>query len=308
MTDPVIHNRNDRMKFHENKWRQLVPAKNYTILRVDGRAFHTLTRGMTRPFSITFMQAMDQVGVALCTEVQGAQFAYIQSDEVSVLLTDFGPQQEPWFGGVVQKMTSVSASIASNAFNASIGLKDPEQPWRERVAQFDARVFTVPSREEAINYFLHRQRDCHVNAVSMAAEAVFSSKQLLHMGTGERMLLLESRDRMSFEDAYPQGFRLGRVAIRIPEQVELTYQRKDTGGWHTEPVVRYPWKAEAAPWFDWDAFGFLETNVPEPPELHEDDLAVLANPEMLAAIEESMAHPELRVKRGRPRPLPLDNT
>lgn len=259
--NPSAAGREELMKRFEDQWRDLIPAKRYTILRVDGRAFHTLTRGMARPFDGYLMEAMDEVGVALCSQIQGAQFAYVQSDEVSVLLTDFGAMQQPWFGGVVQKMASVAASIACNAFNTRIPAVSSG-----RLAQFDARVFTVPSRHQAINYFLWRQGDCFRNAVSMAAEAAFSSKRLLNKGVREQMIMLEQEGGFSFERSYPQGARLGRVVTRVPEEAEVTYTRKDTGQTLTELVTRAPWGARPADWFDWDRGGFLEANVPAMPE------------------------------------------
>lgn len=259
MITPTIHKRSDRMKYHEDLYRHTVAPRQYTILRVDGRAFHTLTRHMEKPFDPYFMQAMDCAAVALCKEVQGCQFAYVQSDEASLLLTDFGSMQEPWFGGVVQKMCSISAVVASNAFNVRV----PSIAAR-RLAQFDSRVFTVPSREEAISYFLWRQADCHRNAASMVAEAYFSSKQLLGKPVGERLAMLAGKG-IEFDD-YPLDARRGRVVVKIAEESPVTYTRKDTGEQHAEVVTRHRWEAHAAPWFDWDEAGFLEINTPARPD------------------------------------------
>lgn len=260
MTTPTIHKRSDRMRHYEDLHRHVLPAKAYTILRVDGRAFHTLTRHMDKPFDPGFIQAMDDAAVALCEEVQGCQFAYIQSDEISLLLTDFASMQQPWFGGVVQKMCSISAAITTNGFRnglAAMGLV--------RSPVFDARVFTVPNRAEAINYFLFRQADCHRNAVSMVAEANFSSKQLHGKPVSERMEMLAAK-RIDYLD-FPPGARLGRVVVKETFEGEVTYTRKDTGETKTETAVRSRWVVEPAEWFDWDAAGFLERYVPDGGEL-----------------------------------------
>jgi len=255
MSTPTIHKRSDRMRFHEDQWRATLPPKSYTILRVDGRAFHTLTRHMSKPFDPFFMAAMDEAAVALCEDVQGVQFAYLQSDEISLLLTDFGSMQEAWFGGVVQKMCSISAAIASNHFNVRSPAIGPKG-----LAQFDSRVFTVPTREEAINYFLYRQADCHRNAVSMVAEAHFPSKRLLGKTVGDRHAMLAEKG-VAYED-YSLGARHGRVAVKVAEEGPVTYTRKDTGEEKTEIVTRHRWDVEPAPWFDWDEAGFLEARVP----------------------------------------------
>lgn len=260
-TTPVPPRRSDRMKHYEHLYRHTLPPKAYTILRVDGRAFHTLTRNMERPFDGFFMQAMDAAAIALCEEVQGVAFGYLQSDEISLIATDFASMQEHWFGGVVQKMCSIAAVVASNAFNIRI----PAIAAR-RMAEFDARVFTVPNRYEAINYFLWRQTDCYRNAVSMAAEAHFSSNQLKGKPATERLTMLASKG-IDFMD-YPEGARHGRVVIKIAETAPVTYTRKDTGLEHTEVVTRHRWEAQPAPWLY--NSGFLETHIPHPPAPAED--------------------------------------
>lgn len=132
MTDAL----GERMKAYERATRQVLPPRTYTIVRVDGRAFHTYCRGLERPFDARFAADMDRVTEILCSEISGAVFGYVQSDEISLLLTDFGTQQTtPWFGGVVAKMVSLSASLATATFNTL-------RPYGE-LALFDSRVFTI---------------------------------------------------------------------------------------------------------------------------------------------------------------------
>lgn len=226
--------RSERMRGFENAWRQVIPPRQYVILRVDGRAFHTLTRHMDKPFDYSFMHAMRRSAEALCAEVQGCQFAYQQSDEISLLITDFGSMQQQWFGGVVQKMCSVAASVASVAFDRAD-------------AHFDARVFTIPTRDEVINYFMWRQADCRRNAVSMIAEAHFPSKQLHGKSVTERIMMLNDQG-ISLSD-YPMDARLGCVTFKVTREETVTYIRKDTGEEHTEVATRSHWVTQAAPQF-----------------------------------------------------------
>jgi tRNA(His) 5'-end guanylyltransferase len=95
----------DRMKANfEDRTRFFLPRRTYTILRVDGRAFHTWTRGLTKPHDRDFMACMDAAAIALCKEVAGAKFAFVQSDEISVLATDFEDEgSQAWFDGNIQK-------------------------------------------------------------------------------------------------------------------------------------------------------------------------------------------------------------
>src|SRR5690606_41110404 len=131
--------------------RAALPRRTYTLLRLDGRAFRTSRRGADQPFDMPFITDMAAVSEALCEEISGTVFAYHQSDEISLLLTDFAtPQTQPWFGGVVAKQLSVSASLATAVLNE-------RRPGKR--ALFDARVFTISDPVEVANYFLWRQRD-----------------------------------------------------------------------------------------------------------------------------------------------------
>jgi tRNA(His) guanylyltransferase len=167
----------DRMKErYENRTRYCLPRRTYTIIRLDGKAFHTYTRSMEKPYSQLLTNAMDFATVNLCKEVQGVRFAYTQSDEISLLLTDFeGPQSEAWFDGNIQKIVSVAASIATVYFNQAM-ITNLAHPLP--MANFDARVFTIPDPVEVANYFIWRQQDAVRNSIQMLAQSIFSHKEL----------------------------------------------------------------------------------------------------------------------------------
>ena len=138
------------------------------IIRLDGKAFHTLTKQCERPFDETFSVCMIETAKELLGQVQGAKCAYVQSDEISILLTDFdGLKTDAWFDYNIQKMVSVSAGIASAFFSKYWG----------RFGIFDSRVFNVP-KEEVCNYFIWRQLDWCRNSLQMLARAHFSHKEL----------------------------------------------------------------------------------------------------------------------------------
>lgn len=172
----------NRMKEqYENRTRFSLPRRTYTIIRCDGKSFHTYTRKMTKPFSSALFAAMDDAAKAICKEASGVQFAYIQSDEVSVLLTDFATDRtEAWFNGNIQKIVSVSASFATAAFNLhidSLNIAPTWKPERPR-AHFDSRVFSIPDPIEVENYFIWRQQDWTRNSVQAVAQSLYSAKQL----------------------------------------------------------------------------------------------------------------------------------
>lgn len=164
----------DRMKTqYEDRFRTLLPRRVYTILRLDGRAFHTYARRAERPFDARLMHSLNLTGLALAREVMGMEFGYLQSDELSFLLTDFHTiHTEAWFDGNVQKIVSVAASIATAAFARS--------PFAQEhgPATFDARVFCLADPVEVTNYFIWRQKDWERNSLQMLARAHFSHKAL----------------------------------------------------------------------------------------------------------------------------------
>jgi len=174
----------DRMKDqYENRTRYFLPRRTYTIIRADGKAFHTFTRGFNKPFDHSLVDAMNYTAEKMCEEIQGAAFAYVQSDEISLLLTDFANiGTSAWFDGNIQKMASVSASIATAYFNQKMREQYPDM---DPIAMFDSRVFTIPDPVEAENYFVWRQQDCIRNSISMVAQSLYSHKELHGKNTGE---------------------------------------------------------------------------------------------------------------------------
>ena len=158
----------DRMKSYENIVSDL--AENIPIiLRVDGRAFHTFTRGLEEPFDDQFIRMMNEIGLALCNEVQNARLAYLQSDEISILILK-KQLSSSWFKNDIQKMVSVSASLAS-----AISTKYCyEHGWKENnIITFNSRVFLIPSRD-VVNYFIWRQQDWNRNSIQMYARKFFN--------------------------------------------------------------------------------------------------------------------------------------
>jgi tRNA(His) guanylyltransferase len=152
------------MKVHERAALYTLPHRMPVIIRVDGKAFHTFTKEMKRPFDEDFETSMDIVALALCKEIGGAELAYVQSDEVSVLVHPYKRHaSQAWFGNEVQKMASVSAAIAASAITNETG----------RTCAFDARVFVLPEAEVA-NYFVWRQQDATRNSVQMVARSLYS--------------------------------------------------------------------------------------------------------------------------------------
>lgn len=195
---------------YENRAKNFLTRRVPVIIRLDGKAFHTFTKGLARPFDSLLMETMQETAKYLCENIQGCKLAYTQSDEISLLITDYDKlTTDAWFDYGVQKIVSVSASMATLAFNKifknkyyeyvqpeSINLQ--EVKYWEKVkskidkALFDSRVFSLP-KEEVCNYFIWRQQDCTKNSITMVAQSYFSHKEL-HCKNGndkQDMLMLE---------------------------------------------------------------------------------------------------------------------
>jgi len=187
----------DRMKeFYEDRTRIKLPRRTYTIIRIDGKAFHTYTKGLERPFDDGLIEDMNLTTAYLCKNIQGAKFGYVQSDEISLVLTDFDDLgTHAWFDNNLQKMVSVAASMATAEFNRlrmlrftrNSGIEPkyrdesyiPESDIKSfRLAMFDARAFQIPFIDEVENYFIWRQQDAVRNSISSVAQSLYSHKEL----------------------------------------------------------------------------------------------------------------------------------
>lgn len=201
----------ERMKTcYEMPARHFLMKKCPVIIRVDGRAFHTLTRKMEKPFSVPFKDAMLHVAGALCNEFN-AVFGYWQSDEVSLLLVDDKRfTSQPFFDNEINKLVSISASVASVTFNEQISLS----------AVFDSRAFNIP-HSDVCNYFIARQLDAIRNSKNAWSEYILGAK--IGMGTARKKLYgLTSNDRIALTENetnllynnVPQCFRNGVAIIK----------------------------------------------------------------------------------------------
>lgn len=165
---PRFDSLGDRMKRYERAHDIALPQRMPVILRVDGRAFHSWTRRMTRPFDEVLIGWMNEVAIDLCKETDGAQLAFVQSDEVSVLVHNYKRHASmPWLQNRLQKLCSIAGSIAS----ARLTLLS------RRIAQFDARAFVLPESEVA-NYFLWRQQDATRNSLQMLTRSLYSHAEV----------------------------------------------------------------------------------------------------------------------------------
>lgn len=201
---PVNDELGKRMKEnYEQVPKYRLTRRTPVIIRIDGKAFHTFTKGFERPFDNVLGNAMRKTMEYLCNNIQGCIFGYTQSDEISLVLSDYRKlNSDAWFDYEVQKMCSIAASMATMAFNkffvteCSVWLNDTVE-WDdidtfdehtknlfntyskacERGAMFDARCFNIP-KEEVVNCIYWRQLDAARNSVQMVGQANFSHREL----------------------------------------------------------------------------------------------------------------------------------
>lgn len=219
---------------YESRSQTFLPRRVWSIIRLDGRAFHTYTRGCNRPYDLKLMQDMDDLAIFLCKEIQGSRCAYVQSDEISILVADFDKTTtEMWFNGNVQKICSISASLATGYFNSVRYGKVSDE-----LAVFDSRVFCVPDAVEVANYFVWRQKDAERNSLQMLARSYYSHNELDSKGSSDLHDLIHNKsDNWS---KYPTRCKRGGfIAYKTKEETKeingklITYT---TGSWEAIEV------------------------------------------------------------------------
>jgi tRNA(His) guanylyltransferase len=215
----------DRMKDYEQRAFRSLTRRIPLLLRMDGKAFHTWTEGLERPFDKNLRYCMDYAMLKVCSEVEGARFGYSQSDEISILMCDYQDfDTQAWFDYRGNKIESVAASICTAAFNHACLKYLPDQYNKKGPAIFDARAWNLP-KEEVSNYVLWRQRDCEKNSVSQLAMAHFSHKSLMGKNGSQKqdMLMLEKGINWNDLETF---LKRGSAAFRVTMQVNDTTRSK----------------------------------------------------------------------------------
>lgn len=258
----------DRMKeFYEDRTRIKLPRRTFTIIRIDGKAFHTYTKGLERPFDQGLIEDMNATTAYLCKNIQGAKFGYVQSDEISLVLTDFDDLgTHAWFDNNLQKMVSVAASMATSEFNRLRlirkcmggdieGYVDAIDLSEFKMAEFDARAFQIPFIDEVENYFIWRQQDAVRNSISSVAQSLYSTKELHGKKTSDMQELIFQKG-INWND---YDFRLKRGAVIAKVEVPVFVKTKEfvnDGETHvidpTQIVMRNKWQVVETPTFTQD--------------------------------------------------------
>lgn len=274
----------DRMKGYEKTFKHQLLRRSYTMIRIDGKAFHTYTKGLDTPFDQGLIDDMDKTAAFICENIQGAKCAFVQSDEISILVTDFDKlETSAWFDNNIQKMCSVSASLATAVFNRQRVQRyycDPEwdratgpnirdhyevgcdlddemiransivnyMPPINYIAMFDSRVFQLPTKSEVMNYFVWRQQDTVKNSISTVAQTMFSHKELHGKNGNDKQEMMFQKNGTNWNNLNPK-LKRGRMIVKE------VYEKEPN-------VMRTRWSSIAPPIFTKD-FIFLNNLIPD---------------------------------------------
>lgn len=225
-------------------------------IRIDGRAFHTFTRGFQKPFDEVLIKSMQETMKYLCENIQGCVLAYTQSDEITLILVDYKKlTSSAWFDYEVQKICSIAASMATMAFNNifskyvkefdlelayndnGIDTKENRKLWEiykkaiNKGAMFDARCFNIP-KEEVTNLVYWRQLDASRNSIQMVGQANFSHKELQNKSCNDIQNMLMTQKGINWNDL-PTYQKRGSCCVRNKIVIESdgvieTIQLRDT--------------------------------------------------------------------------------
>ena len=235
------------MKTYENVTRNYLTCRMPVIIRLDGKSFHSFTRGFKKPFDDILVETMQQTMKYLCENIQGCVLGYTQSDEITLVLIDYQNRDScAWFDNNIQKIASVSASMATMAFNKfftenvsqwmvtiypvnsnreekyllkDFALRDKYINAAKKGAMFDSRVFNIP-KEEVVNCLIWRQQDATRNSIQSVGQANFSDKQLNGKNQNDIQDMLMLEKGINWND-YPTHLKRGSCCIKKEELINV---------------------------------------------------------------------------------------
>lgn len=263
---PVHDDLGIRMKtYYEQIPKTKLMRRTPVAIRIDGKAFHTFTRGFQKPFDEILIKSMQETMKYLCENIQGCVLGYTQSDEITLILIDYKKlNSSAWFDYEVQKMCSIAASMATMAFNQFFkeAIWDYESDWKfsftpqsveiqekhrkyvdilknaaKKGAMFDARVFNIP-KEEVTNLIYWRQLDATRNSIQMVGQANFSHKELHNKSCNMIQDMLMTQKGINWND-FPVTKKRGSCCIKT--DVTTTGVTEENGEVTTCTIERPHW-------------------------------------------------------------------
>ena len=259
---PVRDDLGVRMKtFYEQIPKTKLMRRCPVALRIDGKAFHTFTRGFQKPFDEVLIKSMQETMKYLCENIQGCVFGYTQSDEITLILVDYKKlTSSAWFDYEVQKICSIAASMATMAFNRAFAnnvgdygtytyecMDNTHENYEhilslavDKGAMFDARCFNIP-KEEVTNLVYWRQLDASRNSIQMVGQANFSHKELQNKSCNDIQNMLMTQKGINWNDL-PTYQKRGSCCVRNKIVIEsdgvvATAQLRDASKSENEWII-----------------------------------------------------------------------
>lgn len=253
---PVRDDLGKRMKeFYEQVPKTRLVRRMPVVIRIDGKAFHSFTKGFQKPFDDVLIKSMQETTKYLCENIQGCVLGYTQSDEITLILIDYKNLEScAWFDYEVQKMCSISASMATMAFNkyfreeffahtthgnwgeSEEALYDAYGRAIEKGAMFDARCFNIP-KEDVTNLIYWRQLDATRNSIQMVGQANFSHKELHGKSCNMIQDMLHEQKGINWND-FPTHKKRGTCVIK--DNTTCVFVKADEEGNHVSGSTQRP--------------------------------------------------------------------
>lgn len=241
-------NLEDKCLFYRKQADYRLLPNSYVLVMLDGRGFSKLVKNkFEKPFDENFIYMMNETAKYVCENVDGCKMAYVQSDEISLVITDFDtPTTDSFFGYRLCKMQSIIASLATAKFNQLMALYNMEQhpvinPGETiknmKLAQFDCKCWNVPNINDVFAWFLYRQIDCVRNSKQQAAQTYLPHKRLLNLDTDSQLKVLLDEKNIDW-NCYTMGEKYGRFIWKQ----KVLMSNVDTG----DIYHRYKWLVQPA--------------------------------------------------------------
>lgn len=215
-----------RMLYYRNLTDYKLLPNAPVLLMLDGRAFSKFCKRFEKPYDEKFIDMMNQTAQYLCENIEGCKFAYVQSDEISLYVTDMeNENSESWFSYRMVKMCSIAASLATAKFNQLLMIdylneKSIETLKEQKLVEFDCKVWNVPTLNDVFAWFLYRQIDCIRNSKQMAAQTFIPHDQLKCLHTDQQIAKLKDEKSIDWND-YSDDKKFGRFVYK--ESVVIPY-------------------------------------------------------------------------------------
>ena len=243
---------NDKCRYYQSLTDYRLTPNSFVVVHCDGRSFSKMIKHkFNKPFDDDFIDMMNKTAIFLCENVACCKMAYVQSDEISLILSDldYGFNGEYMFGGRLCKLQSIIASLATSKFNQLMTVynikkyaeRQDEMYLTEELIneinrikpiQFDCKVWNVPNMNDAFAWLLFRQIDCIKNSKQQTAQTYLSHKELHGLNTDKQIELLKNKTNIDWENNFDDGKKYGRFVVRTIQNYEtivngetITYRR-----------------------------------------------------------------------------------